>query len=406
MTAPATAPVAVIGGGIAGAAACLRLSQLGHAPIWIAAGVPGTTHPDDKPGEHLAPAARPLLAKLSALDLLAAPGHRPANAVLSAWGGPHLAERNAIVHLEGPGAVLDRPAFERDLAARALDAGTRRIEAALEVAETADGLWRLYAGGADLTAGFLLDASGRTAVVARSQARRFRADRLAALWAFLEQDPASPVVPTRATLIESAPDGWWYAALLADGRLALNWYSDPDLLPPEATRGAEALAALTAESRHVGRWIDEAGFRLVAPRLASAGTTWLAPAAGRAEGAGWAALGDAAAAFDPLSSHGMTTALWTAIAAAEAAVASVAGDLAPLARYAAAVAGGVQDFLAARSRLYAAEPRFADHTFWRRRAASHDPADIGAPAPLSTGVEKGRLRLSPSSTRWPLIALR
>ncbi|HEY9344891.1 MAG TPA: hypothetical protein VIQ53_06225, partial [Inquilinus sp.] len=73
------------------------------------------------------------------------------------------------------------------------------------------------------------------------------------------------------------------------------------------------------------------------------------------------------------------TALWTAIAAAEAAVAFVTGDPAPLGRYAAAVTAGVQDFLAARSRLYAAEARFVEHPFWRRRTATHASAAIEAP---------------------------
>ncbi|SMF20322.1 Dehydrogenase (flavoprotein) [Tistlia consotensis] len=380
MTAPvAVVPVAVVGGGLAGAAACLRLAQLGLRPLWIGP----AAEAGDRPGEHLAPAARPLLATLGALALLERPGHRPANALLSAWGGPRLAERNAILHLEGPGRVLDRPAFERDLAALALASRAQRVEAALEAADCAEGVWRLRAGGSEARARFLLDASGRAAVVARSRTQRFRADRLAALWAFLEQDPASDVEPTPATLIEAAPDGWWYAALLADGRLALDWFSDPDLLPPDATRGTAALEALLAGSRQVGRWIAEAGFRLAAPRLASAGTTWLAPAAGE----GWAAVGDAAAAFDPLSSHGMTTALWTAITAAEAAAAALAGDPAPLARYAAAVAAGVQDFLAARSRLYAAEPRFAERPFWQRRSSVFADTDI-SPSPLPSGGER------------------
>ncbi len=364
---------AVVGGGIAGAAACLRLAALGRRVLWIAPPL----EEGDRPGEQLAPAARALLARLGAAGLLEAPGHRPANRQLSAWGSAQLAERDAIVHLEGPGTVLDRPAFERDLAALARAAeGVERVEAALAGAERGPEGWRLsLAGGEALPpVPFVIDASGRAAVVAAPLSQRFRADRLAALVAFLPQDPESEVAPTRATLIEAVADGWWYASLLADGRLALNYYSDPDLLPREASRDPAVLQGLLAGTASVGRWIDEAGFHLAGPpRLASAGTTWLAPvagpeAAGGREGAGWAAVGDAAAAFDPLSSHGMTTALWSGIQAAEAADAWLAGDAEPLARYAAAVAEGVVDFLKARSRIYGMERRFAGRTFWQRRA--------------------------------------
>lgn len=363
------APVAVVGGGIAGAAACLRLTARGLAPVWIA------PHPvaDDKPGEQLAPAAQPLLAELGVPDLMDRPGHRPAHSLVSAWGSPVLAERAGIVHLEGPGTVLDRAAFERDLCAAAEGSGVLRLNAVVRSARRTRTGWRLDTDAGAVDARFAIDASGRAAVVGRGEARRFRADRLAALVAFPPQDPESAVAPTPTTLIETGPEGWWYASLLADGRLALNLYSDPDLLPLGITRDVLAWRAAIGRTRHVARWIDEAGFRVAAPpRLASAGTVWLAPAAG----ADWAAAGDAAAAFDPLSSHGMTTALWTGIKAADATAAALGGDAGAPAAYADRVARGVHDVLVARTRVYAAERRFPDSAFWRRRA--HVPA-VAAP---------------------------
>ena len=357
---PDVAPVAVIGGGIAGAAACLRLARSGVTPLWIAP----CSGSGDKPGEHLAPAARPLLAGLGALDLLDRPVHRPANAMLSAWGSDRIAERHAMVHLEGPATVLDRTAFERDLSGLAQAHGVHRVEGIVAGAERRDGVWRLETDGAEHRARIMLDASGRAAAFAGPRTQRFRADRLAALYAFVEQYAASEVEPTRATLVEAVPAGWWYAALLADGRLALNHYSDPDLLPDGVTRDTAVFRKLLDETRHVARWIREAGFLLrEPPRLASAGTTWIAPAAGE----GWAAIGDAAAAFDPLSSHGMTTALWTAITASQAAIAMLSGDAEPLGRYAAKVAAGVQEFLVSRTTIYGREARFRDSEFWQRR---------------------------------------
>lgn len=365
--------IAVIGGGIAAMAAILRLRAGGADPLWIAPRADG----GDIPGEHLSPAARPLLAEIGAAHLLEDARHREAQSVFSAWGSPHLAERAGIVHLEGPGLVLDRAAFEEGLRGLTGAQGVAPVEAKLDrLSRGKDGLWRLgTSDGASYRSRFILDGSGRAAVVAGlmagDHAGRFRADRLIALCAFLPQAPDAEVMPTRATLLETMPEGWWYATLLGDGRLAVNFYTDPDLLPREATKDTEVLDRLLGASSFVGRWVMEADFQLTQPpALRSAGTTWLAPATGE----GWAAIGDAAAAFDPLSSHGMTTALWSGIRAADAARALFDGDKAPLASYAAAVAHGVQDFLESRAAVYGEERRFADAPFWRRRLVGIEAA--------------------------------
>ncbi len=344
--------IAVLGGGIAGAAACLALAARGVTPQWIARQERLT----DKPGESLAAAARPILDSLGALDLLDTACHRPSHSVFSAWGRDMLVERSGILHLEGPGTVLDRLAFERQLTDRALAAGAEQVTAQVTGC-TRDGTgWRIAMGGDVRRADYVIDATGRSAVLARQRAQRFRADQLAVLYAFPDQDQASDVAPTQATVIEAVPDGWWYAAYLPGGRLALNYYSDVDLLPEGAARDPAIGLALLAQTRHVSRWVAEAGFRFDGSlTLGSATTAWLAPCAG----AGWLAAGDAAAAFDPLSSHGLTTALWCGAQAAGVALAGLSGDTGPTQRYTEAVARGVQEFLEARARMYRMEPRFA-----------------------------------------------
>lgn len=349
----------MLGGGIAGAAACIGLSRAGIRPVWVAP----TERDGDKPGEHLAPAARGVLEALGVSDILARPCHRPANAVFSAWGSERLIERHSMVHLEGPAIVIDRRRFEADLAERALRAGVHHVGAPANAVSRHGGVWHVETPDARLRARFLIDATGRASVAGRRCASRVRADRLAAMVAFLEQPAGAEVEPSRATLIESGRDGWWYATLLPDGRLALNYYTDADLMPAGADRQA-VLQALLAETRYIGRWLDETGFRHVSPpRTTSAGTTWLAPAAG----ADWAAVGDAAVAFDPLSSHGMTSALWTAATAARAAAAALDGKSESLQDYARQVAGGAQSFLASRDAVYGSERRFSDSLFWQRR---------------------------------------
>lgn len=361
-----TKTVAVVGSGIAGPAAVVALARAGFEVRWIA---PRPDPDHDPVGETLAPAANPILDRLGLSGVAAGGPHRPSHTTLSSWGREQLIDRNAILHLEGPGMVLDRRRFEADLrkaAAEAVDPHATR----LAVAAVADGRWALtLETGETLHADAVVDASGRTAAIGRNLAEYRRADQLIAVHAFLNQIDET-VEPTKAVLIEAVKTGWWYAALLPDGTLSVAYFTDPDLLGETPSRNVDAWSRLIDGTRYIGRWIGDAGFAVdVPPRLASAGTTWLSPPAGRVEGAPWIAIGDAAAAFDPLSSHGMTTALWAGERAAGILPAALTGDGDALPSYTRAVLDGVRRFLDQRTQMYASERRFADAPFWRRRIA-------------------------------------
>ena len=122
----------------------------------------------------------------------------------------------------------------------------------------------------------------------------------------------------------------------------------------------------------MSRWLDDAGFDIVEPpTIVAAGTRWLERAAGPsgAEGTPWVAVGDAATAMDPLSSHGLTTSLWSGARVGAAAAAWLGGDSALLDRYSLAVAAGVQGFSVEQTRVYAQEQRYAARPFWSRRTS-------------------------------------
>ncbi|WP_369688936.1 tryptophan 7-halogenase [Streptomyces sp. Wb2n-11] len=97
-----------------------------------------------------------------------------------------------------------------------------------------------------------------------------------------------------------------------------------------------------------------------APRRAPAHSARL----DRAWGDGWIAAGDAAAAFDPLSSQGILTALTTGLAAAQALDAHLRGDPATLTRYGQQVDAA---YLHNHRIAYRQETRWAGHPFWARR---------------------------------------
>ncbi|MFC3229518.1 glycine oxidase maturase GoxB [Marinibaculum pumilum] len=362
------AVIAVAGGGIAGAACCLALAKAGRAVTWLAPPLPDAA----RPGESLAAAAVPLLARLGLAHLLDHPAHRRAAVSFTAWGSDALLESSAIARPGGMGHVIDRGRLEADLAAAAgCRPEVRLIDDSLADFARADGHWQVEtSGGQRLRAGFLVDATGRAAAIGRRLAAQKRADRLIAAYAFLEQTDDG-IDPTPATLVEAVRDGWWYATLLADRRLAVNFYSDPDLMPAGLARDPAAWRRMIAESRYIARWVETGGLEIGGPpQLTGAGTAWLDQAAGP----GWMAVGDAAAALDPLSAHGMTTALWTGIEAARALCRAQDGDPAALPAYADRVLRGVERYRIDRQRIHLAESRFAGAPFWQRRTRHHDAA--------------------------------
>src|SRR5262249_10943678 len=158
---------------------------------------------------------------------------------------------------------------------------------------------------------------------------RRHADRLLAVTVFLESAAAG--AEDSFTLVEARPNGWWYSALLPDGRLSVAFMTDPDLLIAGRLRTAQGwLACLTARAPPPAAAEGQAS-RLPSPRRA-------APAGGprlaRTAGDGWLAAGDAAAAHAPLSSHGIGTALAAGLHAAAAIRAHLAGDASALPAYA------------------------------------------------------------------------
>lgn len=363
------ADIAVIGLGIAGRAALLSLRDCGSTVVAVA---PASVQAnDDRIGDSLSPAANATLRDLGLDDTFSATPRRNANATYAAWGSSLLAERNAIVHTEGAGHVIDRAAFERMLADATAQANATGHDATLIRTERRADHWRLtLSDGQTICTRFVLDCSGRRAAFAGAVTQRQRADRLVAACAFLTQHDDG-IEPTQATLIEAVPDGWWYAALLPDKRISLALFSDPDLLPRGLSRDVAIWRNALNATRFVQRWLDSAGYRAdTPPRLASAGTAWLAPAVGN----GWAAAGDAAASFDPLSSHGIASALWSGRQAALAAAEYLRGNDRLLQRYAASIDAAVQNFQMQRAAIYSAERRFADQPFWRRRIKAPETA--------------------------------
>ena len=355
------ADVAIVGGGSAAAAAALTLAATNLRVIAVAP----RPSSRERAGDVLGAPGRALLGEIGIDTKRFAGAHRSSNTVYSCWGSDALVERNAFASTQGAGWVLDRVAYDTVLW-EAMAGAVESIDDGVLCSACDDEGWHLETMDRRerIDARFVIDCSGRSAVVSRGFRRAVRSDRLVAVYAFLRQR-CDEVEPTPAMLVEAVPGGWWYAALLPDRRLSVAFFTDADLVPRGVRANASVWRELIARTTYVRQWVESASYDLVErPRVASAASLRSTPAAGT----NWAAAGDAAAAFDPLSSHGLSTALWSGRQAAMAAVEALEGQPQRLRSYASSIEDSARMNSIERRVVYGAERRFSDRPFWSRRS--------------------------------------
>ena len=358
----------VFGGGVAGLATAIALRRHGQR---VAVAARETAR---RPclGETLSPAAKPLLAELGLWEQFLTDGHLPCHTVRSVWGGSEVALYDFLGTPHGSAWRIDRQIFERRLAEAAESLGVKPVawRRPGAIRRAGDGWLITVPQAGPVSAGFLVDATGRAAALARRWgARRATVDRQIAVVGLLA--PFGVALSDPSILIESVTDGWWYSAVLPDGNLIAALLTDPDLHPPGAVDRERHWLAGLAGSRHTGARI--ARYRLVSPpQIVAAGGSRLDPVAG----AGWLAVGDAAMTYDPLSGHGLVVALASARDAAAAIAAHNAGDSGAITAYDAHLTREFAAYNIRRSEFYAAETRWPGSPYWRRRRQSTSPLAV------------------------------
>jgi flavin-dependent dehydrogenase len=347
---------AVIGAGPAGAVAACLMARAGRSVLLFDPNATGAALP--KPGDALSGAA---LRVLRACDLplpSGNPAHRQIGGNISVWGAPEPVHRDFLAEPDGPGWRLDRRIFEADLIAAARAAGALVHLHAFHSASREAGIWRLRVRGGDsVAARWLIDATGRAAVVSRKLgARRQRDEGLVAVVGYGKPDSRFTL---ERSLVETVPQGWWYTALLPDRRPVFMLHTRPVVAARLRAAPDEWVAAL-ATTRHIARVFPHPVLETPLRAYEACGAR-LEPV----HGDGWVACGDAALSFDPCAAQGIFSALYGGMAAAGAVQAALQGEMAPLFAYE-AQCGDIRRAYRQHARLhYAEERRWRETDFWQ-----------------------------------------
>jgi flavin-dependent dehydrogenase len=364
--------VVVIGGGPAGAAVARLLALRGRDVVLLEA----TAFDGPRFGETIAPEANPLLRELGVWDEFVNSGALESPGTVSAWGSPIPAETDFLRNVHGSGRHVDRNAFDAMLFRAAATAGvdvristramrcTHANRVAGDVDGNADGepVWRVTTNDGrsdrEVDARFVIDASGRNGIRLGADDRRLVDDALIAIFVRLAHAGAAP--SDLRTLVEAVPDGWWYCAPLPSGESVAVFLTDPELYANTGIVLGEQLEHAPLTRARIG-----------AAGIAASHVVHV-PSSVRVHPAGddYAAAGDAAATYDPLSGYGITKALDDARILAPAVDSALNGESSPLAAYADRVHRAFDAYTIQRRDYYASEHRWRDRSFWRNRTGA------------------------------------
>lgn len=382
---PGVYDVAIAGGGPAGAAAAIVLARAGLRVLLADAGSARSLENGKyKVGEGLPPSARHLLRDLGVLDHVLADGHRASHGTLAFWGDDAPHANDFLFQLHGHGLQLDRMRFDAALLDHARASGTeiaRDAQLSL-IAPASNGApyrvrLRTQAAGGGIECRWLIDATGRSATLARQLgAQRIEYDRLLAFHMRLHSDADTD--RDGRTWIEAVEHGWWYSVLLPSRERLIAFLGDADHIDRRMRLSSEGLWQALRTAPHLHALCREHDYAPTsAPRGADACSSHLDRAAGmHSDGTGWLAVGDAALAFDPLSSKGISNALYTGQRAAQAIVECERGDHGAASRHADHLLDIHRVYREQLGAFYSMNRRWPASDFWARRAL--DAADATA----------------------------
>lgn len=311
---PSPVDVAVVGAGPAGATIATMLASRGLKVAMLQIDAPARRRRSEVMSPRCVHAVGEWLPKGILDDSAVA---RRCSGIQSRWSGPD-------VHYDSYGDeaafLIDRAALDQALLNAAREAGVR-LESGCRVDEVTLAsahatLAGTRAGAAwSLDARFAVDATGRSCRVARRLGvTRHHLARQVAMIGCARVD--YPPCGGNWFRVERARHGWWSAAPLPGVGWELVYYRTVASPKPDRSAIAQWFRS-TRLALDVGEW-DTTGASQA--RGFDAGFSALETVQGHR----WIAVGDAAVAFDPISSQG----LWHAIGSASAAAAAVENYLA------------------------------------------------------------------------------
>lgn len=309
-------------------------------------------------GETLPPSALPLLTSLGLMDLFEESAIQRTTGYHSSWGNERVTDHNFFANRPFQyGLKLNKEKLLEALG-KLLQDQIYPFKRLSSVTEEAKGMSVSLDDGTQLKARFVVDATGRKRVIGKALGiAEIDHDHLMAFSSHLPKIRI-PGLP-HGVFVESFESGWGIVSELSEQNSVMTLYTTrsheakPDFMNydqwPRLLKDTEYLKSFLSPSENV---------KVMG---GNANTSRLAACAGK----NWLAIGDAAMAFDPLSSHGITSGLYTANQAALAIEKGLEHtDSRGLETYADLLEKVFGGYLQQKGQLYGQEKRWQSAPFW------------------------------------------
>src|SRR5689334_17904243 len=303
--------VIIAGKGIAGLILSLLLKRKGISHLVLDR---RTARKQFALGETLPPSALSLLQSLGLLDLFESNSLHRTRGYHSAWGSTAIADHNFFFHSRFQhGLKINKQSLEQDLE----DLTSKNIlrfekMTAIRLAKHEVTIELQHdQGPMVLQAKCLVEATGRNrAVLKLLGITSTEYDQLTAYSCHLPRRAHPKIM--HGVFVESFEHGWGIVSRLSDELQVMSLFSRRRVGLHSELKDYSCWPAILAKTAHLRDLLStDRGIRVVGGDAGSSRAAQLA-------GPCWLAVGDAAIAFDPLSSHGITNAVYTAHKAAEA----------------------------------------------------------------------------------------
>lgn len=322
--------ILVVGGGPAGSTAAGLLAKQGFTVTLLER----DTFPRYHIGESILPSCRPIFDQLGVLEKVEAHGFQPKGGAYFFWG-----EEEWEVRFAGLGGAPNawqvvRSEFDKLLLDHARELGVEVHEnTGVKDIEFVDGRaaaanWSSGENSGRITFDYVIDASGRTGVLASKQ---FKSRRLhdvfknVAAWSYWKDAKPLSKGPDGAIAVCSVANGWFWAIPLHDGTLSVGLVTGKDnfndarreagsveAVYQAAMKECPAILELLDGATQVSEMKVEQDYSYVSENLA---------------GPGYFLSGDAACFLDPLLSTGVHLATYSAMLGAAAIGSTLRGEV-------------------------------------------------------------------------------
>ncbi|MEE2777776.1 MAG: tryptophan 7-halogenase [Acidobacteriota bacterium] len=293
----------IVGGGPAGATAARLLALWGHEPLVLTR----DRAADRSIAESVPPSCRRLFRHIAIEESFASAGFQPTTGNTVWWGSPEA--RVEWFPAGETGWQVRSSELESLLLRLASDAGAEVLGG--RTVREVEGGRVLCTSGAEAEVhetDWVLDASGRSGVVARAGLRRpFESAATLALAATWETPKELDLADPSHTLVESYADGWAWSVPVSAAERFVAVMVDPRLTSLAAAAGSNRDGIYDGElakTRALGPLLSSG--RRLSEVLACDASCYSASAFA---GPGFLLLGDAGSFIDPLSSYGVKKAI-------------------------------------------------------------------------------------------------